>query len=116
MQKILLLLAFVCLALPALNAQKTARRVEVFFTHAHTKSDLMNIQGELKAQKIVVDYTHMAFDEDGHLTELNFSVECPDGTKGSAGTTDVPEDTVFGFYWDPRPGAEKLFAAGDIVE
>ncbi len=115
MQKILLLLAFAGLALPALNAQNV-RRVEVFFTHGHTKSDLMNIKEELKAQDFTVEYTHMEFDDEGHLTALRFTVTCPDGTEGSAGMAPVPEETVFGFYYDPRPGAVERFRAGEIKE
>jgi hypothetical protein len=113
MQKILTLFAFVLLALPALNAQN-ARKVEVFFQHSHSKSDLMNIKAELGAQKILLDYTHMAFDEEGHLTELSFSVDCQDGFKGTAESTDIPDDFSFGFIRDYRPGVAMAFALGDI--
>ncbi|MCC6463077.1 MAG: hypothetical protein IT260_21585 [Saprospiraceae bacterium] len=115
MQKILLLLTFVCLALPALNAQNT-RRTEVFFTQYHTQTDLMNIKGELKAQKILLEYTHMAFDAQGHLTELSFTVDCQDGFKGSGSSTKIPEDTRFGFVRDRRPGAKSPFTSGEILE
>lgn len=115
MQKILLLLAFVCLALPALNAQ-SARRVEVLFYNSHTKSDLMNIKAELGAQKIAIDYTHLVFDNDGRLKEIEFTVDCQDGFKGSAKTTEVPGagEGKFGFYRDPRQGVASPFGAGEI--
>lgn len=117
MQKILVLLAFVCLALPALNAQ-TARRMEVLFSNSHTNSDLMNIKAELGAQKIALDYTHLAFDASGHLTEIAFTVAFPDGVKGSAETKHVPapDEPKFGFYHDGRPGAKSVFGAGDLKE
>lgn len=115
MQKILVLLAFICFTLPTLSAQ-SARRVEVYFTHFHTKTDLMNIKAELKAQKILVDYTEMAFDNDGHLTELSFTVDCQDGFKGSAYTTEVPEDNTFGFIRDPRPNAETPLKVGALMK
>ena len=117
MQKILLLLAFVCLALPALNAQ-TARRVEAYFSNTHTQSDLMNIKAELGAQKILLDYTHTAFDADGRLTELAFTVDCQDGFKGNASTKHVPSagEPKFGFFRDPRPGAVTAFQAGEVKE
>ena len=114
MQKIFALLAFVLLAMPALTAQN-ARKVEVFFQHAHSKSDLMNIQAELGAQKILLDYTHMAFDEEGHLTELSFSVDCQDGFKGKAASTVIPDDFSFGFIRDYRPGVAVAFQLGDVV-
>ncbi len=114
MQKILLLIAFVCLALPALHAQQQGRRVEVFFTHGHTQADLMNIKAELKAQKILIDYNHMVFDADGHLTELEFTVDCQDGYRGSAKTDSVPDDTKFGFYRDKRTDAVLPFGTGMI--
>lgn len=115
MQKILLLLAFVCLALPALHAQQ-ARRTEVYFTHGHTKADLMSIKAELGAQKILIDYTHMAFDADGHLTELAFTVDCQDGYKGSAKSDSIPDDTKFGFYRDRTKDAALPFGTGMIRE
>ncbi|MBK6932138.1 MAG: hypothetical protein IPH12_15230 [Saprospirales bacterium] len=113
MQKILVLFAFVCLTLPALTAQNT-RRVEVFFMNVHTKTDLMNIQAELGAQKITLEYTHMKFDADGHLQELGFTVDCQDGFKGSAKTDQAPADQSFGFYRDYRPGAAQPFGAGAV--
>ncbi len=113
MQKILLLLAFVCLALPALQAQK-ARRVEVFFTHAHSQSDLMNIKAELGAQKILLDYNKMEFDADGHLTVLEFTVDCQDGFKGSAKSADITDAQTFGFYRDYRAGVAQPFGVGSI--
>lgn len=113
MQKFLLLFAFICLSLPALQAQQS-RRIEVFFTHGHTKSDLMNIQAELKAQKILLEYNHMAFDAEGHLTELEFTVDCQDGYKGTAKSTSIPDDTQFGFYRDKRSGAALPFGTGMI--
>lgn len=113
MQKILLLLAFVCLALPALNAQK-ARRVEVFFQHSHTLTDLNNIKAELGAQKILVDYTHMEFDDEGHLKALKFTVDCQDGYNGSASTDEVPSDLTFGFIRDYRADVAVPFSVGNI--
>jgi hypothetical protein len=117
MQKILTLLAFLCLTLPALNAQ-TARRVEVLFSNTHTQSDLMNIQAELGAQKIKLDYTRTAFDASGHLVEIAFTVEFPDGVKGSAETSHVPsaDEPKFGFMHDPRPGAKGAVQAGELTE
>ena len=117
MQKILMLLAFACLMAPALNAQK-ARRVEVFFYNSHTLSDLQNIRAELAAQKILLEYTHTAFDADGHLTEIGFTVDFQDGYTGSAKTTRVPGagEPKFGFYRDPRPGAVSPFGTGEIKE
>ncbi|MBL7775685.1 MAG: hypothetical protein JNK89_06755 [Saprospiraceae bacterium] len=113
MQKILALFAFVLLALPALNAQ-SARKVEVFFQHSHTKTDLMNIKAELAAQKILLDYTQMVFDAEGHLVELEFSVDCQDGFKGTAASSNVPDDFSFGFIRDYRQGVEVAFALGKV--
>jgi len=115
MQKILLLFAFVCLALPALNAQ-SARRVEVLFYNSHTKTDLANIKAELGAQKILLDYTHTAFDADGRLTEIAFTVDFQDGFKGAAETKQLPGagEPKFGFYRDPRAGAASPFGTGEI--
>lgn len=117
MQKILLLLAFVGLVLPALHAQRT-RRVEAYFTNTHTETDLMNIKAELGAQKIILNYTHTAFDANGHLTELSFSVDCQDGFSGTASTKQVPSagEARFGFFRDPRPGAITPFQTGEIKE
>ena len=113
MQKILLLLAFVCLALPTLDAQ-TARRVEVFFQHAHSQQDLMNIKAELGAQKILLEYTHMKFDDSGHLVELDFTVDCQDGFKGSAKSLAVPSDFSFGFVRDYRDSSTIPFQIGEV--
>lgn len=117
MQKILLLLAFVCLTLPALNAQ-SARRVEVLFSNTHTKTDLMNIKAELGAQKILLEYTHTAFDADGRLTGIAFSVDFQDGFKGSASTDKVPAagEGKFGFFRDTRASARTPFGTGIITE
>ncbi|TNE66017.1 MAG: hypothetical protein EP344_02665 [Bacteroidetes bacterium] len=115
MQRILVLLAFVCLALPALQAQN-ARRVTVYFQHSHSQQDLMNIKAELGAQGIVLDYTHMKFDDHGHLAELEFSVDCQDGFKGSAKSMDVPADMTFGFIRDYGTNVTMPFAVGDLSE
>jgi len=115
MQKILFFLAFVCLALPALNAQN-ARKVEVFFQHSHTLQDLANIKAELGAQKILINYTHTKFDDAGHLLELAFTVDCQDGFEGAAHTMDVPDTLTFGFFRDYRPGAKVAFATGTFSQ
>lgn len=113
MQKILFLLAFICLALPALHAQH-ARKVEVFFQHGHTLQDLKNIKAELGAQKILVDYVSMEFDDAGHLKALEFTVDCQDGFKGSAKSADVPDDLTFGFVRDYRTDAATPFSVGNV--
>lgn len=113
MQKLLFLLAFACLSLPSLTAQNVPK-VEAFFQRYHTKADLMNIKAELESMKILVEYTHMAFDADGKLTELSFNVDCQDGFKGSAKSDAVPSDLSFGFIRDYRPGAATAFVVGNI--
>lgn len=113
MQKLLFALAFCCLSLPSLTAQNVPK-VEVFFQRYHTKTDLKNIQEELKSMKIVIEYTQMAFNADGRLTELEFTVDCQDGFMGSAKSDNIPSDLSFGFIRDYRDGAASAFLVGNI--
>ena len=116
MKKAMLFIALGILTSPLLRAQTS--RVEAYFTNTQTKSDLMNIKAELAAQKVRIEYTHYAFDVDGHLSELAISVECQDSFKGSASTKKVPAagEPRFGFYWDQRPSAVSPFDIGTMKE
>jgi len=115
MQKLLFLLAFVCLSLPTLTAQRVPK-VEAFFQQYHTKDILMNIKGEMAAMNVVLEYTHMAFDAEGHLTELKFTVDCQDGFKGAGESMNVPKDQSFGFVRDYRKSAKTPFMVGSLVQ
>jgi hypothetical protein len=114
MQKFLFLLAFICLSLTTLSAQRVPK-IEAFFVHNHTKTDLMNIKAELSSMNISLEYTHMAFDADGRLTELAFDVDCKDGFKGSAKSDAVPSDLSFGFIRDYRKTATSAFSVGNLT-
>jgi hypothetical protein len=115
MQKLLFLLAFVCLGFTSLHAQRVPK-VEVFFQQYHTKDILMNIQAEMAAMDIILEYTHMAFDAEGRLKELKFTVDCKDGFKGSAATDNIPKDQSFGFVRDYRQDAQYAFEVGSLVQ
>ncbi|MEQ1745790.1 MAG: hypothetical protein ABMA02_10210 [Saprospiraceae bacterium] len=115
MQKLLFLLAFVCLSVATLSAQQ-ATKVETFFQQYHTKDILMNIKAEMASMNITLEYTHMAFDATGHLTELSFSVDFKDGFKGSASSVSIPKDASFGFVRDYRKDAVIPFRVGNLLE
>ncbi|MBK9336684.1 MAG: hypothetical protein IPM98_08835 [Lewinellaceae bacterium] len=115
MQKLLFLLAFICLSLTTLSAQRVPK-IETYFVHNHTKTDLMNIREELSSMNITLEYTHIAFDADGRLTELAFEVDCKDGFKGSAKSDAVPSDLSFGFVRDYRKDATSAFSVGNLKE
>ncbi len=114
MQKLLFLFAFVCLGFTTLHAQRVPK-VEAFFQQYHTKDILMNIKAEMAAMDIILDYTHMAFDAEGRLKELSFTVDCKDGFKGSGESTNIPKDQSFGFVRDYRKGSEVPFRVGSLV-
>ncbi|MFN0013883.1 MAG: hypothetical protein ACKVU2_04990 [Saprospiraceae bacterium] len=115
MQKLLFLLAFVCLSAASISAQN-ATKVEVYFQQYHTKDMLMNIKAEMASMNVALEYTHMAFDNTGHLTELSFNVDFKDGFKGEASSVSIPKGAVFGFVRDYRKGAEVAFQAGNLLE
>ncbi len=115
MQKLLFLLAFICLGFTTLHAQRVPR-VEAFFQQYHNKEILMNIKAEMAAMNIILDYTHMAFDAEGHLKELSFTVDCKDGFKGSGQSTNIPKDQSFGFVRDYRKDATTPFRVGSLVQ
>lgn len=115
MQKLLFLLAFVCLGFTALHAQRVPK-VEAFFQQYHTKDILMNIKAEMASMKILLDYTHMAFDAEGRLKELKFTVDCQDGFKGSGSSDNIPKDQSFGFVRDYRKDAVTPFRVGSLVQ
>jgi len=115
MQKLLFLLAFICLGFTTLHAQRVPK-VEVFFQQYHNKEILMNIKAEMASMNILLDYTHMAFDAEGRLKELSFTVDCKDGFKGSAASDNIPKDQSFGFVRDYRKDAQSAFVAGSLVQ
>jgi len=48
--------------------------VEIYFSNKLNLSDLAGIQSSLAAKEIKLNYTHLRFDTDGKLTEIEYRV------------------------------------------
>ncbi|MCS6930274.1 MAG: hypothetical protein NZM43_12365 [Saprospiraceae bacterium] len=113
MRKVFLSIALIFASFLSLQAQRVPK-IEVYFQRYHSLQDLNNIQGELKAMGIQLEYEQIQFDEQGRLQGLGIRVDCKDGFSGSAYVSPVPEDLSFGFLRDYREHAAYPFLIGNI--
>lgn len=88
-------------------------KVEVVFSRQMTFADLVQIQKELAAKGIVLDYRKLEFDGEGKLLAIHFVVDCGDGFKGDAQRR-LSYDSRFGFFRDYAKNAITPFGTGNL--
>jgi hypothetical protein len=89
----------------------TKKKLEVIFTRQMQKKDLEAIAADLKKQGIRIEYTNITYDASGHVKGLRIKVDCNDGFKGSAGTSNLGKK--FGFIRD-YGNAKAPFSIGNL--
>ncbi len=102
-----------------LNATENGRpenkdRIEVSFNRKMQFNDLVKIKLDLAEAGITIQYRLLEFDDQGGLKSLDFSVDCNDGFSGSARSTEIFNQTRWGFYRDYRKNAESPFGTGGL--
>lgn len=60
------------------------------------------------------DYQLLEFDETGGLKSLDFKVNCNDGFDGQAKSTQIYNNTRWGFYRDYSPNVKSPFGTGAL--
>ena len=94
------------------EANKTGM-IKIIFNNKFTSEDLTKIKDELKSKGITLIYNKLEFGLDRHLTSIDFTVDCNDGFKGSAGGHPLTNKNFeVGFYRDYSKNSKSAFGAG----
>lgn len=96
------------------NPNKEQGKIEVNFDRHLEFNDLVKIKLDMSQHGIVLDYKKLEFDESGKLTVISFLVDCKDGFYGSATSSELTNQTRFGFYRDYAKDAESAFGTGGL--
>lgn len=96
------------------NRLKDEDRIEVSFNRKMEFNDLVKIKLDLAEAGITIQYRLLEFDEHGGLKSLDFRVDCNDGFSGSAKSTEIFNQTRWGFYRDYRENVKSPFGTGAL--
>lgn len=96
------------------NSFEEKERIEVSFNRKMEFNDLVKLKLDLAEAGITIQYRLLEFDEQGGLESLDFRVDCNDGFSGSAKSTEIFNQTRWGFYRDYRKNAESPFGTGGL--
>lgn len=96
------------------NSFEEKERIEVSFNRKMEFNDLVKLKLDLAEAGITIQYRLLEFDEQGGLKSLDFRVDCNDGFSGSAKSTEIFNQTRWGFYRDYRKNAESPFGTGGL--
>ncbi len=96
------------------TARNDDQMVRVVFNNQMTFDELVKIKNDLHAKHIDLTYKMIGFDEDNHLSKIDFKVDCNDGFKGGAGADHLTSRSAFGFYRDYTKNAASPFGTGAI--
>ena len=99
---------------PTGNRGGARDRIEVSFNRKMEFNDLVKIKLDLAEAGITIQYRLLEFDEQGGLKVLDFKVDCNDGFSGGAKSTEIFNQTRWGFYRDYRKNAESPFGTGRL--
>jgi len=89
-------------------------RIEVSFNRKMEFNDLVKIKLDLAEAGITIKYRLLEFDDQGGLKSLDFKVDCNDGFSGGARSTEIYNQTRWGFYRDYRENVESPFGTGGL--
>ena len=89
-------------------------RIEVSFNSKMEFNDLVKIKLDLAEAGITIQYRLLEFDEQGGLRSMDFKVDCNDGFSGGARSTEISNQTRWGFYRDYRENVESPFGTGGL--
>lgn len=96
------------------NTWEEKGRIEVSFNRKMEFNDLVKIKLDLAEAGITIQYRLLEFDEQGGLKALDFRVDCNDGFSGGDKSTEIFNQTRWGFYRDYRKDAETPFGTGAL--
>jgi hypothetical protein len=96
------------------NPTKEQGKIEVNFDRHLEFNDLVKIKLDMSQHGIVLDYKKIEFDDYGKLTFISFQVDCKDGFSGSATSSELTNQTRFGFFRNYVKDAEIAFGTGGL--
>ncbi|MDQ2656427.1 MAG: hypothetical protein M3Y60_03325 [Bacteroidota bacterium] len=96
------------------NTPEDKGRIEVSFNRKMEFNDLVKIKLDLAEAGITIQYRLLEFDEQGGLKALDFTVDCNDGFSGGDKSTEIFNQTRWGFYRDYRANVESPFGTGRL--
>jgi len=88
--------------------------IKIIFSNKMTFDELAKIKKDLHQKHIDLTYKMMAFDENNHLSKIDFEVNCNDGFKGGAAADHLKNNSTFGFYRDYSRNSKSPFGTGGI--
>lgn len=114
MQKLLLLATFFLSISSFKTKDNEQGKVEAVFNRQLDFNAVVKMKLDLSERGIVVTYKSLAFDENGKLKSIDFSVDCKDGFVGGAKAENLTNQSHFGFYRDYSETAASPFGAGNF--
>lgn len=94
------------------NAGNSDGKIQIIFTHKLDINQLVKIKTGLAEKSIWLTYRKLAFDFDGKLTGIDFSVQDAK-YGGSASNDNLTDSSRTGFFYDRTAGAKITFGARD---
>jgi hypothetical protein len=92
---------------------KEGNKLDVNITHQATEESLKELKKQLwDEHQIRLDFTHTAFDKNGHLSSISMSVAEPKGSSGTCSTMKLRKRHSAYFVVDSSPGASVAFQIG----
>jgi len=108
------LLSISCMKVSETKYSTASERVFLIITQNTTEAELDKIASEFKSKKnITVDYSKSEFNEDGIIKHLILEVDCNDGFKGVAETSEkILTSKNSGFLRDYSENSSTPFVIG----
>lgn len=94
------------------NAGNADGKIEIIFTHKPDINELVKIKTGLAEKSIRLAYRKLAFDFDGKLTGIDFSVQDAKYV-GSASNENLTDSSKTVFFYERTAGAKITFGARD---
>lgn len=88
--------------------------IEVVFSRQLDFNDLVKIKLDMANKGAVLNYKSMAFDENGKLKSINFSIDFKDGFSGTAWDDQLTNQSRFGFFRNYDKNSASPFGTGKL--
>jgi transcriptional regulator with XRE-family HTH domain len=97
------------------NHDKSVKRIEARFSNHLTYDSLVYVKNRLITLGITINYRKIIFDDNNQLLEIDCSIDCNDGYKGSFAVPFLNSDNINerrGFFRDYTKNAKSPFCTG----
>lgn len=88
--------------------------IEVVFSRQLDFNDLVKIKLDMANKGAVLNYKTLAFDENGKLKSIDFSIDFKDGFSGSAWEDQLTNQSRFGFFRNYDKDVASPFGTGKL--